>query len=242
MADLEERLKSMKDKRRKLIVTDGVFSMDGETAKLKEICDLADKYEAMAMVDDSHASGVLGETGRGSIEREGVMDRIDILTSTFGKALGGASGGFTAGKKEIIEYLRQRSRPYLFSNTLAAVVAHNALFVLQNFDSTLLPQRKKLEENMKMFRDEMQKAGFDLAGDGTHPIIPVMLYDENLTMKFADMLFEKNIYVRGFTYPVVPASKARIRVQISADHTKGQMAEAVQAFVDVGKELGVINV
>jgi glycine C-acetyltransferase len=241
MDDLEAKLEEMADKRRKLIVTDGVFSMDGDTAKLKEICDLADKHGALVMVDDSHASGVLGETGRGSIESGGVMGRVDILTSTFGKALGGASGGFTTGRGEIIEYLRQRSRPYLFSNTLVPAVAATALFVLRNFDTKLKNVRADLQKNTKYFREQMDDLGFKLGGDGRHPITPVMLMDENITVKMADkLLHEKGIYVRGFTYPVVPQGKARIRVQLSAEHTTDQIDKAVRAFAEVGKELRII--
>lgn len=265
MGDLEEKLKEFKNKNspapasgtpslvkegeggvqmrkpRKLIATDGVFSMDGDTAKLKEICDLANKYGAMVMVDDSHASGVLGATGRGSIEKKEVMGRVDILTSTFGKALGGATGGFTAARKEIVEYLRQRSRPYLFSNTMPVAVAYVSNYVLENFDGSLSDNLKTLSENTKYFRVEMEKLGFDLGGDGSHPITPVMLYEEKLAMQMADKLFEKGIYVRGFTYPVVPKGKARIRVQISAAHTKEQMDRTIKAFEEVGKELDVIK-
>jgi glycine C-acetyltransferase len=227
--------------RRMLIATDGVFSMDGITAKLKEICDLAEKYGAMVMVDDSHASGVLGKSGRGSIEQAGVMDRIDILTSTFGKALGGAGGGFTAGRKEIIQVLHQRSRTTLFSNSLPPAIANAALYVLQNYDSKFIKYREQLEENTKYFRGAMEKLGFMLGGDGKHPITPVMLMEEKLAQEMARALFTKGIYVRGFTYPVVPKGKARIRVQISAAHTKEQMNKAVKAFEEVGKEMGIIK-
>jgi len=226
---------------RMLIATDGVFSMDGDTAKLKEICDLADKYGAMVMVDDSHASGVLGATGRGSIEQAGVMDRIDILTSTFGKALGGAGGGFTAGRKEIIDVLRQRSRTTLFSNSLPPMIAAAALYTLQNFDSKLSERRQQLMENTAYFRVAMEKLGFNLGGDGKHPITPIMLMEEKLATEMAGKLFEHGIYVRGFTYPVVPKGKARIRVQISTAHTKDQMDRTVTAFAEVGKELGILN-
>ncbi|MDP3741364.1 MAG: glycine C-acetyltransferase [bacterium] len=238
MEDLESKLKEAGERRRKLIATDGVFSMDGDTAKLKEICDWAEKYGAMVMVDDSHASGVLGEHGRGSVE--GMMDRIDILTSTFGKALGGAGGGFTAGRKEIVEYLRQRSRTTLFSNSLPPMIASAALYVLKNFDSEFAGLRSKLMENTNYFRKEMEKLGFILGGDGKHPITPVMLMEEKLATDMAGALFKKGIYVRGFTYPVVPKGKARIRVQISAAHTKEQMDRAVKAFEEVGKEFKVI--
>lgn len=230
MADLEAQLKAAGDRRRKLIATDGVFSMDGDVAKLKEICDLAEKCGAFVVVDDSHGSGVLGKTGRGSIEAQGVMGRVDILTSTFGKALGGASGGFTAGKKEIIEYLRQRSRPYLFSNTLAPAIAHAALYVFEHFDRDMLSLREKLTENTRYFRFELSKLGFTLGGDGTHPITPVMLGDEQRAIRMAEALYERGVYVRGFTYPVVPEGKARIRVQISAAHTREHLDRALAAF------------
>ena len=265
MADLESKLKEFKAKSstsphpspglgrvpkageveprppRTLIATDGVFSMDGDTAKLKEICDLADKYGALVMVDDSHASGVLGRTGRGSIEQAGVMDRIDILTSTFGKALGGAGGGVTAGKKEIIQVLHQRSRTTLFSNSMTPAIANAAMYVLQNFDKKLSGRRKQLEENTAYFRAAMEKLGFTLGGDGKHPITPVMLFEEKLATDMARALFGKGIYVRGFTYPVVPKGKARIRVQISAAHTKKHMDEAVAAFQSVGREYKIIK-
>lgn len=256
MADLEAKLKEFSSRTnadltqtnadtkpsrspRMLIATDGVFSMDGITAKVKEICDLAEKYGALVMVDDSHASGVLGDHGRGSTE--GLMDRVDILTSTFGKALGGAGGGFTAGRKEIIQVLHQRSRTTLFSNSLPPAIANAALYVLQNFDSKFDQNRKALVENTSYFRTAMEKFGFNLGGDGKHAITPVMLMDEKLAQDMAKQLFAKGIYVRGFTYPVVPKGKARIRVQISAAHTKEQMDKAVQAFEEVGKEMGIIN-
>lgn len=241
MADLEAQLQEAGQRRRKLIVTDGVFSMDGDTAKIATICDLADKYQALVMVDDSHGSGVLGETGRGSIEQEKAMGRVDILTSTFGKALGGAAGGFTAGRAEIVEYLRQRSRPYLFSNTLATVIAHNALYVLRNWDAKFRKRLTALARNTEYFRRVMEKLGFELGGDGSHAITPVMLYDENLAMRMAENLFAKGVYVRGFTYPVVPQGKARIRVQLTAEHTKEQMDQAVAAFAAAGRELGVLK-
>ncbi len=254
MADLEAQLKEASSRpekpenpaadvkykpRRMLIATDGVFSMDGITGKIKEICDLADKYGALVMVDDSHASGVLGEHGRGSVE--GLMDRVDILTSTFGKALGGAGGGFTAGRKEIIDVLHQRSRTTLFSNSLPPMIASAALYVLQNYDSKFDGYRKQLIDNTAYFRSAMEKLGFKLGGDGKHPITPVMLMEEKLAQEMAKALFEKGIYVRGFTYPVVPKGKARIRVQISAAHTKEQMDKAVKAFEEVGKEMKIIN-
>ncbi len=254
MGDLEDKLKEFSSRMntdketdehgrapRLLIATDGVFSMDGITAKLKEICDLADKYGALVMVDDSHASGVLGKTGRGSIEQAGVVDRIDILTSTFGKALGGAGGGFTAGRKEIIQVLHQRSRTTLFSNSLPPAIANAALYVLQNYDEKFINNRETLEANTSYFRSAMEKLGFTLGGDGKHPITPVMLGEEKLASDMASALSEKGIYVRGFTYPVVPKGKARIRVQISAAHTKEQMCKAVKAFEEVGKEMGVLK-
>jgi glycine C-acetyltransferase len=228
-------------KPRMLIATDGVFSMDGITAKLKAICDLADKYGAMVMVDDSHASGVLGKTGRGSIEQAGVMDRVDILTSTFGKALGGAGGGFTTGRKEIIQVLHQRSRTTLFSNSLPPMIANTALYVLQNYDQKFIKHREQLESNTAYFRKAMESLGFTLGGDGKHPITPVMLGEEKLAGEMARALFQKGIYVRGFTYPVVPKGKARIRVQISSAHTQEQMDKAIEAFKTVGKEMKVIN-
>ena len=241
MKDLEEKLKEAGQRRRKLIVTDGVFSMDGDTAKISEICDLADRYNALVMVDDSHGTGVLGTNGRGSIESTGAQGRVDILTSTFGKALGGASGGFTTGRKEIVEYLRQRSRPYLFSNTLPPMIAGAALYVLSHFDSDFKPLREKLLANTEYFRKNMEKLGFALSGDGKHPITPVMLYDEKLATKMASALLENGIYVRGFTYPVVPQGRARIRVQLSAAHTRDHLDKAIDVFSKIGKEMNVIN-
>ncbi len=253
MADLESKLveftsRMNADKKtdehgsrsaRMLIATDGVFSMDGITAKIKEICDLAEKYGAMVMVDDSHASGVLGEHGRGSVE--GFMDRVDILTSTFGKALGGAGGGFTAGRKEIIQVLHQRSRTTLFSNSLPPMIANAALYVLQNYDSKFDDYRAKLISNTNYFREKMEKLGFVLGGDGKHPITPVMLMEEKIAQGMAKALFIKGIYVRGFTYPVVPKGKARIRVQISSAHTKEQMDKAVEAFEEVGEDFEILK-
>lgn len=240
MGALEEALRQAQGRfRRMLIATDGVFSMDGDTAKLSEICDLAEKYGAMVMVDDSHASGVLGATGRGSVE--GLMDRIDILTSTFGKALGGAGGGFTAGRKEIVEYLRQRSRTTLFSNSLPPMIAAAALYTLQNYDSKFVKSLQQLRENTNYFRSAIEKLGFTLGGDGKHPITPVMLFEEKLAFDIAAALFQKGIYVRGFTYPVVPKGKARIRVQLSAAHTRDQLDKAIAAFETVGKEFGIIK-
>ncbi len=239
MADLEAQLKAAAGSRRILIVTDGVFSMDGTIAQLDKICDLADQYKAMVMVDECHASGFIGKTGRGTPEYKNVFGRIDIITGTYGKALGGASGGFTAARKEIVDLLRQRSRPYLFSNTLAPAIVGASLKVLEVLKaSTAL--RDKLEENARYFRQEMTAAGFDLL-PGEHPIIPVMLYDAPLAQEFAAKLLEEGIYVIGFFYPVVPQGKARIRVQISAGHEREHLEKAVAAFTKVGKELGVIK-
>lgn len=226
--ELEDKLKLAKDRRRRVIVTDGVFSMDGEVAKLRELSDLAQKYDALLVVDDSHGSGVLGSTGRGSIE--GV--KIDILTSTFGKALGGAAGGFVAGANSVIELLRQRSRPYLFSNTLVPAVAGAALYVLENFDTKFQPLRRKLIENTNYLRGALEKANFKLGGDGTHPIIPVYVGDEAQTAQMAEKLYKEGIYVRGFTYPVVPRGKARIRVQVSAAHSQAHLDKLVRAMVN----------
>lgn len=239
MADLEEQLKAAASCRRVLIVTDGVFSMDGTIAKLDEICDLADKYEAMVMVDECHATGFMGKTGRGTIELKNVMNRVDIVTGTYGKALGGASGGFTAARKEIVELLRQRSRPYLFSNTLAPSIVAASIKVLDILSSST-DLRDKLEQNTKQFRSKMEAAGFDIL-PGEHPITPVMLYDAKLAQEFAAKLLEEGIYVIGFFYPVVPKGKARIRVQISAGHDEAQIDRAVAAFIKVGKELKVIK-
>lgn len=230
MTELEQQLADSKH-RRKLIATDRVFSMDGDTVKLDEICTLAKKYNALVMVDDSHASGVLDNIPAG---------KVDIITSTFGKALGGASGGFTSGRKEIIDYLRQRSRTSLFSNALAPVIAGTALYTLRNFNTLLAPARKQLAENTKYFREKMTALGFKMGGDGKHPINPVMLMDEKLSAEFARKLFEEGIYVRSFSYPVVPLGKARIRVQLSAAHTRDHINKTVSAFEKVGKELKVI--
>lgn len=239
MNDLEAKLKEAAGIKRKLIVTDGVFSMDGDIANLKGICDLADKYQAMVMVDDSHASGFMGKTGRGTPEHCEVQDRVDLITTTYGKALGGASGGCVSGKKEMIELLRQRSRPYLFSNTLAPVVAATSLAVL-NMLSETTALRDKLEENTRYFREKMTALGLDIR-PGTHPIVPVMLYEEKLAHEYADALLREGIYVIGFSYPVVPKGKARIRVQLSAAHEKDHLDRAVSAFETVGKKLGVIS-
>lgn len=241
MNDLEEKLKEAKAKgaRRIMIATDGVFSMDGIIADVAGIVSLADKYEAMVMVDDCHASGFVGPRGRGSAEHGGVFGKVDITTGTFGKALGGASGGFTAGPKNIIEILRQRSRPYLFSNTLAPSIVGASIKVLEILTESD-EYTKKINSNTSFFRKLMTEAGFDIV-KGTHPIVPVMLYDAPLAQKMAEQLLEEGIYVIGFFYPVVPAGKARIRVQISAGHTKEQILKAVEAFKKVGLKLGVLK-
>lgn len=238
MTDLEHKLKEARDAPIRLIATDGVFSMDGEIAPLDKIVELADKYQALVMVDDSHATGFVGETGRGSAEFHGVMDRIDVFTSTLGKALGGASGGFTTGRKEIIDLLRQRSRPYLFSNTVAPAIAAAGIRVFQMLSSTT-ELRDKLEANTAWFRRKMTDAGFNIK-PGVHPIIPIMLYDAGLAQKMAAMLLDEGIYAIGFFFPVVPKGEARIRVQISAAHEKTHLDAALAAFVKVGKSLGVI--
>jgi len=238
MADLEEKLKETKGARRRLIFTDGAFSMDGTIAQLDKICDLADKYDAMVGIDECHATGFLGKTGRGTHEYREVMGRIDIVTGTLGKALGGASGGFTAAKKEIVDLLRQRSRPYLFSNTVAPAIVGASIAVLDLLSgSTAL--RDKLEDNTQYFRQAMTAAGFSII-PGEHPIVPVMLYDAPLSQRFANRLLEEGIYVIGFFFPVVPKGKARIRVQMSAAHDRAHLEKAVAAFTKVGKELGVI--
>lgn len=238
MSDLEEKLKEadLNGAAHKIIVTDGVFSMDGIIADLKGICDLAEKYGALVVVDDSHATGFVGKSGKGTAEYCGVEGRVDVVTGTFGKALGGASGGFTSGRREIIELLRQRSRPYLFSNTLAPTICATTLKVLEMIrkDSS---RRDRVEENAKYFRSEMEKAGFDLAGKD-HAIIPVMLYDAVLSQKVADKMLEKGIYVTGFYYPVVPKGKARIRTQMSAAHTKADIDACVKAFKECREEIG----
>ncbi|MDM1050295.1 glycine C-acetyltransferase [Sphingobacterium hotanense] len=239
MADLEAQLQAAAGARHKIIVTDGAFSMDGSVAPLDQICDLADKYEALVMIDESHCSGFIGKTGRGTHELFNVMDRVDIITGTLGKALGGASGGFTSGKKEIIDMLRQRSRPYLFSNTLAPAIAGASVAVLDMLSETT-ELRDKLESNTKYFREKMTEAGFDIK-PGFHPIVPVMLYDAKLAQEFASKMLEEGIYVIGFYYPVVPQGKARIRVQISAGHEPAHLDKAIAAFTKVGKELGVIK-
>ncbi len=238
MADLEEQLKAASASRFKIIVTDGVFSMDGYVAQLDKICDLADKYNALVMVDECHATGFIGKTGRGSVELRNVIGRVDIITGTLGKALGGAMGGFTTGRKEIVEMLRQRSRPYLFSNSLAPniVGASLAVFDLISNDTSL---RDKLEWNTNYFKEEIKAAGFEIK-DGDSAIVPVMLYDAKLSQTMADKLLERGIYVIGFFYPVVPKDQARIRVQLSAAHEKEHLDQAIVAFTEVGKELGII--
>ncbi len=240
MADLETQLKAANEANavQKIIVTDGVFSMDGNIAQLDKICDLADKYGALVMSDECHSTGFMGKTGRGVHEYRGVMDRIDIITGTLGKALGGASGGFTSGKKEIIELLRQRSRPYLFSNTVAPSIVGASIAVLEMLSETT-HLRDKLMENTAYFREKMTVAGFDIK-PGIHPITPIMLYDAVLSQQFAEKLLDKGIYVIGFYFPVVPKEKARIRVQISAAHERHHLDKAIKAFTEVGKELGVI--
>ena len=238
MQDLEAKLKEAQSARYRMIVTDGVFSMDGYIAKLDQICDLAEKYDAMVMVDDCHATGFVGKTGRGTHEHCNVMGRVDIITGTLGKALGGAMGGFTSAKKEIIDILRQRSRPYLFSNSLAPSIVGAANKVIDLLSSST-ELRDKLEANAKQFRSGMEAAGFDLR-PGEHAIVPVMLYDAELSQRFANRLLEEGIYVIGFFYPVVPKGLARIRVQLSAAHSSAHIEKAISAFTKVGRELGVI--
>ncbi|MDH5608348.1 MAG: glycine C-acetyltransferase [Cyclobacteriaceae bacterium] len=238
MADLEEQLQAAASAPVKLIVTDGVFSMDGTIAQLDKICDLADTYKAVVMTDESHSTGFMGKTGRGVHEYHHVMSRVDIITGTLGKALGGASGGFTSAKKEIIDMLRQRSRPYLFSNTLAPSITGASIAVLDMLSKTT-ELRDKLEENTRYFREKITAAGFDIK-PGNHPIVPIMLYDAVLSQKMAARLLEKGIYVIGFYFPVVPKGQARIRVQLSAVHEKSHIDQAIAAFTEIGKELGVI--
>jgi glycine C-acetyltransferase len=241
MADLEKQLQDAvaAGMRHRIIVTDGSFSMDGTIAQLDKICDLADQYDALVMIDECHSMGFLGKTGRGTHEYRDVMGRVDIITGTLGKALGGAMGGFTSGRKEIIEILRQRSRPYLFSNTLAPAIVGASLRVLELLtESTAL--RDQLEENTKYFREKMTAAGFDIT-PGEHPIVPVMLYEAKLAQEFAAKMLDEGIYVVGFYYPVVPQGKARIRVQLSAAHTRAQLDKAISAFTKVGHELGVLK-
>jgi glycine C-acetyltransferase len=240
MADLEAQLKQANadNARFKIIVTDGVFSMDGLLAPLDKICDLAEKYDAMVMIDECHATGFIGSTGRGTLEEKGVMDRIDIITGTLGKALGGAMGGYTTGKKEIIDMLRQRSRPYLFSNSLAPAIVGASIKVFDMLEgSTEL--RDKLESNTRYFKKGMKDAGFDII-DGDSAIVPVMLYDAKLSQQMADLLLKEGIYVIGFFYPVVPKGKARIRVQLSAAHTRAHLDTAIEAFIKVAKELKIL--
>ncbi|MCX6324959.1 MAG: glycine C-acetyltransferase [Sphingobacteriales bacterium] len=239
MDDLEAKLKESAHLRSRIIVTDGSFSMDGTIAQLDKICDLADKYDAIVMIDECHSSGFLGKTGRGTHEYRNVMGRIDIITGTLGKALGGASGGFTSGKKEIIEMLRQRSRPYLFSNTLAPSIVGASIAVL-NMISHTTDLRDKLEYNTRYFRDKMTAAGFDIK-PGDHPIVPIMLYDAVLAQQFAAKLLDEGIYVIGFFFPVVAKNQARIRVQLSAAHEQRQLDKAIEAFIKIGKELQVIK-
>lgn len=239
MADLEEQLKKAQAQRHRIIVTDGVFSMDGFVAPLDKICDLADKYKALVMVDECHASGFIGKTGRGTIEAKNVMGRVDIITGTLGKALGGAMGGFTSGRKEIIELLRQRSRPYLFSNSLAPSIVGASIAVFDLLSETT-SLRDKLEWNVNYFKTGIKAAGFDIR-EGDSAIVPVMLYDAKLSQTFADQLLEEGIYAIGFFYPVVPKDKARIRVQLSAAHEKEHLDKAIAAFSKVGKALGVIK-
>lgn len=239
MEDLEAKLKETQHLRSRIIVTDGSFSMDGTIAQLHVICDLADKYDAIVMIDECHSSGFLGKTGRGTHEYRNVMGRIDIITGTLGKALGGASGGFTSGKKEIIEMLRQRSRPYLFSNTLAPSIVGASIAVL-NMLSETTELRDKLEYNTKYFREKMTAAGFDIK-PGEHPIVPIMLYDAVLSQQFAANLLEEGIYVIGFFFPVVAKGQARIRVQLSAAHEQHHLDKAIEAFVKVGKKLNVLK-
>ncbi|HQQ94382.1 MAG TPA: glycine C-acetyltransferase [Bacteroidia bacterium] len=239
MADLEEQLKKAQAQRHRIIVTDGVFSMDGFVAPLDKICDLAEKYNALVMVDECHASGFIGKTGRGTLEAKNVIGRVDIVTGTLGKALGGAMGGFTSGRKEIIELLRQRSRPYLFSNSLAPSIVGASIAVFDLLTETTA-LRDKLEWNVNYFKKGIKAAGFDIR-EGDSAIVPVMLYDAKLSQSFADKLLEEGIYAIGFFYPVVPKDKARIRIQLSAAHEKEHLDKAINAFTKVGRELGVIK-
>jgi glycine C-acetyltransferase len=239
MADLEEQLKKAQDQRFRIIVTDGVFSMDGDIAKLDQICDLADKYDALVMTDECHSAGFIGKTGRGVPEYCNVMNRVDIITGTLGKALGGAMGGYTTGKKEIIEILRQRSRPYLFSNSLAPSIVGAANKVFEILSSTT-DLRDKLEENTNYFKEKILAAGFDIK-PGDSPIVPIMLYDAALSQQFADDLLKEGVYAIGFFYPVVAKGQARIRTQISAAHSKEDLDKAIAAFIKVGKQLNVIQ-
>ena len=239
MAELESILQKTQDARTRLIATDGVFSMDGFVAKLENICDLAEKYHALVMVDDSHATGFFGKTGRGSIDHCSVMGRVDIITSTLGKALGGASGGFTSGHQEIIDLLRQRSRPYLFSNTVAPAIVATSIAVIDMLSATT-DLRDRLEKNTKYFRDKMTATGFEIKS-GVHPIVPIMLGDAKLAQNIASDMLNEGIYVIGFSFPVVPKWEARIRVQISAAHSREQLDQAIDAFVKIGKKYQVIK-
>ena len=239
MAELESILQKTQDARTRLIATDGVFSMDGFVAKLETICDLAEKYNALVMVDDSHATGFFGKTGRGSIDHCSVMGRVDVITSTLGKALGGASGGFTSGRQEIIDLLRQRSRPYLFSNTVAPAIVATSIAVIDML-SAATDLRDRLEKNTKYFRDKMTATGFDIKS-GVHPIVPIMLGDAKLAQNIASDMLDEGIYVIGFSFPVVPKWEARIRVQISAAHSREQLDQAIDAFVKIGKKYQVIK-
>ena len=239
MQDLEKQLIAAQSDRHRIIVTDGVFSMDGDIAKMNEICDLADKYDALVMTDECHSAGFIGETGRGVPEYHGVMDRVDIITGTLGKALGGAMGGYTTGKKEIIEMLRQRSRPYLFSNSLAPSIVGAAIKVFEILSSST-ELRDKLESNTAYFKEKIIEAGFDVK-EGDSPIVPIMLYDASLSQRFADLLLKEGVYAIGFFYPVVPTGKARIRTQISAAHEQYHLDKAIAAFLKDGKELEVIR-
>ena len=239
MQDLEDKLKETAGLRSRIIVTDGSFSMDGTIAQLDKICDLADKYDAIVMIDECHSSGFLGKTGRGTHEYRNVMGRIDIITGTLGKALGGASGGFTSGRKEIIELLRQRSRPYLFSNTVAPSIVGASIAVLDMLTETT-ELRDKLEDNTQYFRSKMTEAGFDIK-PGDHPIVPIMLYEAAVAQTFAAKLLEEGVYVIGFFFPVVAKGLARIRVQLSAAHEQAHLDKAIAAFTKVGRELGVLH-
>ena len=239
MAELESILQKTQDARTRLIATDGVFSMDGFVAKLETICDLAEKYNALVMVDDSHATGFFGKTGRGSIDHCSVMGRVDVITSTLGKALGGASGGFTSGRQEIIDLLRQRSRPYLFSNTVAPAIVATSIAVIDMLSATT-DLRDRLEKNTKYFRDKMTATGFEIKS-GVHPIVPIMLGDAKLAQNIASDMLDEGIYVIGFSFPVVPKWEARIRVQISAAHSREQLDQAIDAFVKIGKKYQVIK-
>lgn len=239
MSDLEKQLQAAASARTRIIVTDGSFSMDGTIAQLDRICELADRYDAAVMIDECHSTGFLGKTGRGTHEYRGVMGRIDIITGTLGKALGGASGGFTSGRKEVVEMLRQRSRPYLFSNTLAPSIVGASIAVLDMLSETT-ELRDRLEWNTRYFREQMTKAGFDIR-PGDHPIVPIMLYEATVAQEMADRMLKEGIYVIGFFYPVVPKGKARIRVQLSAAHDKQMLDRAIDAFTRVGRDMGVIR-